>query len=265
MEHVQILSYVHFFLSAFEKTATNLESSLLGLKDSTKAQSLLKQLDVLLSNHQMQLSCLGSIEKALESVTDNSIASACNLELARRDSVLKALAQNLHKHDFNRLQRTVFKSSDLFWAAMINEIEKKHQKSPKSPRTKSKPTLKSKRYSDDSCYSKQQNFYGQRTFRDQSESRYRKSSYHSSQTTRRGRNRRRWLHQFKAPWRPYAIILAGMGKTLLSPRSCAILRWGYRIIPQSKIPISVLPTIHSGYARPENHVFLRDCMSQMLK
>ena len=44
-----------------------------------------------------------------------------------------------------------------------------------------------------------------------------------------------------------------------------ILRFGYQIIPQSNPPKSVLPTIHSGYSKPEKHRFLTDCILEMLK
>ena len=67
-KHVQILSFDHFFLNAIEKTAINLDSSLLGFKNSIKDQPILKELEVLLSNLQMKFSYLESIEKALESV-----------------------------------------------------------------------------------------------------------------------------------------------------------------------------------------------------
>ena len=49
------------------------------------------------------------------------------------------------------------------------------------------------------------------------------------------------------------------------PRVVQILRFGYQIIPQSNPPKSVLPTIHSGYCKPEKHHFLTDCVSEMLK
>ena len=49
------------------------------------------------------------------------------------------------------------------------------------------------------------------------------------------------------------------------PRVVQILRFSYQIIPQSNPPKSVLPTIHSGYNKPEKHRFLTDCVSEMLK
>ena len=72
---------------------------MLGVKNSTRDQSVIKELDSMLSGLQLQFSCLSSIEKTLENVTDNSIATACNLQLARRDTVLKNLALNLNEHD----------------------------------------------------------------------------------------------------------------------------------------------------------------------
>ena len=49
------------------------------------------------------------------------------------------------------------------------------------------------------------------------------------------------------------------------PRVVQILRFSYPIIPQSNPPKSVFPTIHRGYSKPENHRFLTECVSEMLK
>ena len=73
---------------------------------------MIKELDTMLSGLQLQFSCMTSIQKTLENVTANSIAAACNLQLARRDTVLKSLVPDLKEHDFNRLKRTGFKSHD---------------------------------------------------------------------------------------------------------------------------------------------------------
>ena len=190
-EHVQILSYVHFFLNAIEKTANNLESTMLTLKSSTKDQAIIKELETMLSGLQIQFSCIASIEKALENVTDNSIAASCNLELARRDTVLKNLAPNLNEHDFNRLRRTGFKSHDLFCPTVLNEVEKKIQKSPKRPRTDQKSSFSFKRHSDDRNTNKQHSNYNQKSFREQNSSSFKKPNFHSSQPSRRGGSKRR--------------------------------------------------------------------------
>ena len=190
-EHVQILSYVHFFLNAIEKTANNLESTMLTLKSSTKDQAIIKELETMLSGLQIQFSCIASIEKALENVTDTSIAASCNLELARRDTVLKNLAPNLNEHDFNRLRRTGFKSHDLFCPTVLNEVEKKIQKSPKRPRTDQKSSFSFKRHSDDRNTNKQHSNYNQKSFREQNSSSFKKPNFHSSQPSRRGGSKRR--------------------------------------------------------------------------
>ena len=189
-EHIQILSYVHFFLNAIEKTANKLESTMLSLKNSTKDQPIARALETMLSGLQIQFSCISSIEKALENVTDNSIAASCNLQLARRDTVLKNLAPNLNEHDFNRLRRTGFKSHDLFCPTVLNEVEKKIQKSPKRPRTDQK-AFTFKRHSDDRTTGKQHSNYNQKSFREQNSSSFKKSNFRPSQPSRRGGSKRR--------------------------------------------------------------------------
>ena len=119
-ESIQILSYVNWFLKAIGKTSTSMEDLLQqggfeGFKDSDK----------LLSHLQMQSACLNCLDKALEAVTDLSIALACNLQLARRDSILKVCASHLQEHDFNKLRRTGFKSADLFCPTTLDQIPKK--------------------------------------------------------------------------------------------------------------------------------------------
>ena len=42
------------------------------------------------------------------------------------------------------------------------------------------------------------------------------------------------------------------------PRGVQILRWGYQIILQSNLPLSVHPIIQSGYNRQEKHGYLND-------
>ena len=61
---------MHFFLNAIEKTSINIESTMLGIKNTTRVQALIKELNTRLSGLQLQLSCLSSIEKALENITD---------------------------------------------------------------------------------------------------------------------------------------------------------------------------------------------------
>ena len=75
------MSYVHFFLNTIEKMTTKLETTMLGVKNSTRDQSVIKELDSMLSGMQLQFSCISSTEKALENVTDNSIAEAKNSTL----------------------------------------------------------------------------------------------------------------------------------------------------------------------------------------
>ena len=162
-----------------------------GCKNSIRDQSVTKELDSMLSGLHIQFSCISSIEKALENVTDNLIAAACNLQLARRDTVLKNLAPDLNEHDFNRLRRTGFMSHDLFCPTVLNEVKKKIQKSPKRPRTENKSPFSFKRKLDDRSAGKHQSSFTQKNFCDQNASSFKKSNFHSSQPSRRGGSKRR--------------------------------------------------------------------------
>ena len=75
--------------------------------------------------------------------------------------MLKNPAPNLNEHDFNRLRGTGFKSHDLFCPTVLNEVEKKIQKSPKRPRTDNKSSFSFKRNTHDRSTSKHQSSYSQ--------------------------------------------------------------------------------------------------------
>ena len=122
-ESIQILSCVNWFMKAIGKASTSMEDLL-----QQGGHESFKDSEKLLSHLQMQSACLNSLDKALEAVTDLSIALACNLQLARRDSILKVCASHLQEHDFNKLRRTSFKSADLFCPTTLDQTQKKKKK-----------------------------------------------------------------------------------------------------------------------------------------
>ena len=124
-EHVQMLGFVSLFLKTLEKCASNMEEIVHAFQWGEEKS---KELEELLSCIQIQYSCLGSVDKALEMVTDVSMTMACNLQLARRDTTLKQCAPHLHKHNRNHLRRSGFMSRDLFSPAILNAVEKKLEK-----------------------------------------------------------------------------------------------------------------------------------------
>ena len=128
-ESIQILSYVNWFMKAIGKPSTSMEDLLQqggheGFKDSEK----------LLSHLQMQSACLNSLDKALKAVTNLSIALACNLQLARRDSILKVCASHLQEHNFNKLRGTGFKSADLFCPTSLDQSKRSRIYLPRGTR-----------------------------------------------------------------------------------------------------------------------------------
>ena len=142
-EHVQMLG-VSLFLKTLEKCATGIEDI---IHSSQLGDERSKELDKILSFIQIQYSCLGSVDKALEMVTDSSMTMACNLQLARRDTTLKQCAPQLHEHDRNRLRGSGFMSVDLFSPVILNAVEKKLEKERSHKRQKLdvKPIFQSKK------------------------------------------------------------------------------------------------------------------------
>ena len=88
-EHVQMLGFVSLFLKTLEKCAAGIEDI---IQSSQLGDERSKELDEILSFIQIQYSCLGSVDKTLEMVTDSSMTMACSLQLARRDTTLKQCA-----------------------------------------------------------------------------------------------------------------------------------------------------------------------------
>ena len=148
-EHIQVLSYVNYFVQAIEKAALNMEHALQSFQSVMKDAGLAAEFDSLLNHLQIQFSCVSSLVMALENLVDSSITMACNLELARRDSILKHSCSHLREHEVNMLRRTGFKSGDLFCPSTLNAIDKKYEKSPKRPKV-AKPIFQSRRFSEGS-------------------------------------------------------------------------------------------------------------------
>ena len=94
-EHVQVLGFVSHFIRALEKCASDMEDllpSCVGNMDD----SINKDVEELLSYIQLQYSTIASIGRALETVIEASMTMSCNMQLARRDTILNYSAPHLH-------------------------------------------------------------------------------------------------------------------------------------------------------------------------
>ena len=87
-----------------------------------------KDLEELLSYIHIQLATISSTVRALETIPEASMTMACNLELARTDSILKLPAPRLHEHDGNHLRRSGFTSMDLFSPSVLNSVKNKYER-----------------------------------------------------------------------------------------------------------------------------------------
>ena len=94
-EHVQVLGFVSHFIRALEKCASNMEE-IVQSGASNMEDSLSKDMEELMSYIQLQYSTIASIERALETVVEASMTMSCNMQLARRDTILKYSAPHLH-------------------------------------------------------------------------------------------------------------------------------------------------------------------------
>ena len=80
-EHVKMLGFVSMFIRAIEKCATNMEELLQSCLGSVD-ESFNKDMEELLSYIHVKLATISSTERALETITEASMAIACTLELA---------------------------------------------------------------------------------------------------------------------------------------------------------------------------------------
>ena len=110
-------------------------------------ESLNKDIEELLPYIQLQYSTIASIEMALETVIEASMTMSCNMQLARRDTILKYSAPHLHEHDRNRLRRSGFTSTDLFSPSVLNnvKINTERSRSPKRQKMDSKPIFNARK------------------------------------------------------------------------------------------------------------------------
>ena len=207
-------------------------------------QSMIKECEQFLSHLQMQSSCLNSLDKALETVTDLSIALACNLQLARCDSILKVCAPHLHEHDFNRLRRTRFKVGDLFCPTTLDHIQKSM-----------KDLLKDRKLIIDNLSSQ---IGVERTgvpLLHRTHSSFR-GLLQVVEETGGSDNQRGISHggRLQFFWKVWEDLYC-------HPRVVQILKQGYQTTLQSNPPMSVYPMIQSSYNRPEKHGYLKQCTS----
>ena len=188
-EHVQVLGFVSHFIRALEKCASNMED-ILQSGAANMEDSLSKDIEELMSYIQLQYSTIASIERALETVVEASVTMSCNMQLARRDTILKYSAPHLHEHDRNRLRRSGFTSTDLFSPSVLNNVENKYERSrsPKRQKMDSKPIFNSRKGRSDYNNSSFPNTSSKNSFRGQQDN---KPQFKPTQATRGGRGGRR--------------------------------------------------------------------------
>ena len=188
-EHVQVLGFVSHFIRALEKCASNMED-ILQSGVANMEDSITKDIEELMSYIQLQYSTIASIERALETVVEASMTMSCNMQLARRDTILKYSAPHLHEHDRNRLRRSGFTSTDLFSPSVPNNVENKYERShsPKRQKMDSKPIFNSRKGRSDYNSSSFPNTSTKNSFHGQQDN---KPQFKPTQSTRGGRGGRR--------------------------------------------------------------------------
>ena len=134
------------FIRTIEKCATNMEDLMQAYLGSVD-ESFNKDLEELLSYIHVQLDNISSTERTMETITEAYMTMTCNLELARRDTILKFSAPQLHEHDRNHLCRSGFTSTDLFLPSVLNSVENRYDRdrSPKRQKLDSRSTYSSRR------------------------------------------------------------------------------------------------------------------------
>ena len=93
-ENVQIFGHVVWFKMAIEELNSRIQELATEIRSSGHLDTVKESADLVVKYSQLQASVTSSLEIALDTVLKQNMTLACNMLLARRDSLLKDCAPN---------------------------------------------------------------------------------------------------------------------------------------------------------------------------
>ena len=190
---------------------------------------------------------------------------SCNMQLTRRDTILKYSSPHLHEHYRNRLTRSGFTSADVFSPSVLNNVENKFNAVVSQRGRKWIQNLFSMQRKED-LISVLLHFQipVQRVL-----FMAKRIGNHSLQNplervmVDKGNNYVTEMDIY--PGGRLQLFHKVWLANECHPRVAHILKYGYEITLKSPIKLSRNPTIHSCYANQQKQNFLLECVYQMLQ
>ena len=122
-ENVQILGHVVWFKMAIEELNNRIQELATEIKCSEDLETIRESADLMIKYSQLQASVTSSLEIALDTVLKQNMTLACNMLLARRDSLLKDCSSKLGPKDLANLRTDHFDQQEVFNSDILSQVE----------------------------------------------------------------------------------------------------------------------------------------------
>ena len=122
-ENVQILGHVVWFKMAIEELNNRIQELATEIRSSEDLDTVKESADLMIKYSQLQASVTSSLEIALDTVLKQNMTLACNMLLARRDSLLKDCSSKLGPKDLASLRTDHFDQQEVFNSDILSQVE----------------------------------------------------------------------------------------------------------------------------------------------
>ena len=122
-ENVQILGHVVWFKMAIEELNNRIQELATEIRGSEDLDTVKESADLMIKYSQLQASVTSSLEIALDTVLKQNMTLACNMLLARRDSLLKDCSSKLGPKDLANLRTDHFDQQEVFNSDILSQLE----------------------------------------------------------------------------------------------------------------------------------------------
>ena len=122
-ENVQILGHVVWFKMAIEELNNSIQELAIEIRSSEDLDTVKESADLMIKYSQLHSSVTSSLEIALDTVLKQNMTLACNMLLARRDSLLKDCSSKLGPKDLASLHTDHFDQQEVFNSDILSQVE----------------------------------------------------------------------------------------------------------------------------------------------
>ena len=108
---------------ATEELNNRMQELATGIRSSEDLDTVKESADLMIKYSQLQASVTSSFEIALDTVLKQNMTLACNMHLARRDSLLKDCSSKLGRKDLANLRTDHFDQQAVFNSDILSQVE----------------------------------------------------------------------------------------------------------------------------------------------